>query len=702
MLVPLSWLKEYVSFSISSQELADLLTRAGIEVESIVESDASEPFKETVLDLSLTPNLGHCMSIRGIAREISAMLGAHITDPPFTLKESEAQKTADVIDVEIKDPSICSFYSCRLIKGVEMLPTPSLIKQRLKAAGMRSLNLVVDVTNYVMLSTGQPLHPFDFQKIEGNKLFIDTSRQEFLFKTLDGKDRKVAARTPMIWDAKRPLAIAGIIGGADSEVDDATSSVILEAASFDPVQIRRSTKSLGLRTEASNRFEKGIDIDPHRITQALDWAAALIEQIGGGKLMQGRVETLSNSQTQKTIRFDFKKANALLGTELSLSEIESFLHRLDMQTVRISNDQILEVTLPYYRNDLSQEVDLIEEVARVYGYHNIKKKGKGTIFNSPPFHSRRLKLEKKVRTLLLQEGVQEFLTCPLISPKLSEIGSKKRGDSERRKVEMLQPSSLDQSVLRTSLLPGLLQSVKYNFDHQIKEISAFEIGKIYFKNCDDKFCEPLTLSLIMTGKKEPYHFLNKPRTLDFFDLKGVLENVLLSLGRSTPLFSPSHLGDFHPQRQAEIWIDDAQATPLGFLGEIHPDCLTPLDIDEPVLFAELDLEYFIKLKAVSKKIDSLPLFPSSCRDWTFSLRKESPIGEVLHLFDAFESKLLKQSLLLDVYEGSKVKVGYKNVTFRLTYRDDQKTVEQSQVDKEHALLVEHVSHHLRSQILGLS
>ena len=702
MLAPLSWLKEYVPFSIPSQEVADLLTRAGIEVEAVFENDTSELFKETVLDLSLTPNLGHCMSIRGIARELSAMLGVPMTDPSFTLKESDDEKTADAIQVEIKDPSICSFYSCRLIKGIEMVPTPLLIKQRLKAAGMRSLNLVVDVTNYVMLSTGQPLHPFDFQKIEGKKLFVDASRQASLFKTLDGKNRKVAAKTPMIWDEKRPLAIAGVMGGADSEVDLATSSLILEAASFDPVEIRRSTKSLGLRTEASNRFEKGIDIDPHRITQALDWAAALIGQIGGGKLMQGRVETPLDSHIQKTIRFDFKKANALLGTELSLGEIESFLHRLDMQTVRTSNDQILEVTLPSYRNDLSQEVDLIEEVARVYGYHNIKKKGKATIFNSPPFHSRRLNLEKEVRKLLLQEGLQEFLTCPLISPKLSEIGRKKGGGSERQKVEMLHPSSLDQSVLRTSLLPGLLQSVKHNFDHQIKEISAFEIGKIYFKNRDDRFCEPLTVALIMIGKRRPHHFLDKPRTVDFFDLKGVLENLLLRLGKSIPLFSPSHLGDFHPQRQAEIRIDDAKADPLGFLGEIHPDCLAPLGIHERVLFAELDLEHFIKLKAAPKKVDPLPLFPSSCRDWTLSLQKECPIGEVLHLFDAFESKLLKQFLLLDVYEGSKTKVGYKNVTFRLTYRDDQKTVEQSQVDKEHALLVDHVSHHLQSQILGLS
>ncbi len=795
MLVPLSWLREYIPFSMSPQELANSLTLAGMEVEKVSlfapqlpgvvvakiiqakphvhgvsqvlqvsdgqtnwqvvcsypnckvgmyvpfakegarvqgpsgndvivkktswdgtpslgilctekqiglsEADAivaeldhtaplgasvSDLLKETVLDISLTPNLGHCMSILGIAREVCAMIEGKITLPSYSLKQEDTTKKADSIEIAIDHQSGCSFYSCRLMHTLKKSSTPFWLKKRLRTAGMRSLHPVVDVTNYIMLGTGQPIHAFDSQKIEGKKIFVRPTEQDLCFETIDGKRRSVAKNTLMIWDRAKPLAIAGVMGGACSEVTETTHSVLLESAHFSSSLIRLASKSLHIRTEASLRFERGIDIE--QTAEALDQAAALIEQITGGKSNPSKNKRSNTLPRTKTISLRTHRANAILGTSLSFSEIESYLSRLSIKTTP-SNAQVLEAIVPSYRNDLTREIDLIEEIARIYGYHNLKR-GKARVINSRIPHAPRHQVEQKIRTFLLQEGLQEFLTCSLISPKLCAIALEKELP-EKASIHVLRPSSLDQSILRTSLLPGLLQAVKYNFDRQIKDICAFEVGSVYFKD-GPHFRERLAAAIIMTGKHAPLYFETTNRAVDFFDLKGIVENICSRFAIESALFSPSHLESFYPKKQAMLHVGSLR---LGVLGQIHPERLAMVDMREPVFFAQLDLSDLLFFKQTSKERVTLPpSFPHSERDWTFSLQKEVPMERVMHAIHALQSTLLEKFSLINLYEGQTVKPGYKNVTLRFTYRDHEKTLEQNQVEKEHSRLVAHVSRFL--------
>jgi len=660
---------------------------------TIAELDHSSPLgtpltdllKETVLDISLTPNLGHCMSIMGIARELCAIVDETIALSSFSLDEENTERKANAIDVTIDDQSACSLYSCRLIHNLQDSPrtAPFWLKKRLRTAGMRSLHPVVDVTNYVMLSTGQPIHAFDYQKIEGKKIWVKSAEQDIPFETLDGKKRTVPKSTLMIWDQKKPIAIAGIMGGACSEVTENTRFVLLESAHFESSLIRFASKSLHIRSESSLRFERGVDLE--QTTRALDEAAALIQQISGGQITRSKVKRSGAPSRKNIFSLRAQKANALLGTSLSVSEMESCLRRLGIQT-KTSNDQVLEVSVPSYRHDIKQEVDLIEEVARIYGYHNLSR-SKTRVVNSTLPHVPTYEIEQKIRTLFLQEGLQEFVTCSLISPKLSEMALEKEL-SERAAIHVLHPSSLDQSILRTSLLPGLLQAIKYNFDRKIKDISAFEVGSVYFKD-GTHFCERLAAAIIMTGKHTPLHFETRQRAIDFFDLKGIIENVRSHFGLASLLFSPSDLKSFYPKKQATLHVG---AIRVGVLGEIHPERLTSMDMCGPVFFAQLDLDDLLLFKPMpEKQIILPPSFPCSDRDWTFSLKKEVPMEKVMHAVWTLESRLLEQCALIDLYEGQPVELGYKNITLRLTYRDRKKTLKQSQVEKEHSRLVAHVS-----------
>ena len=656
--------------------------------ETPIGTDLSDLFGDTIIEVSLTPNLGHCMSMLGVARDLGAMIDEKVVRPSFELNENESFKAADAITVEVKNPQACPRYSCRLIRNVKVGPSPLWLKTKLESAGVRSINNIVDVTNYVMLGSGQPLHAFDYEKIEGKKISIQVTKKEITFKTLDDENRKIPQGTLMIYDQTKPLAVAGVMGGLESEVKEGTRHILLESAHFDPSHVRKSSKSLNLRSESSSRFERGIDHEG--VINSLDEAAFLLQEVAEGEIAKGHVDTLSVPRKKKKLKCRIKRVNQILGTALSYSEVESFLRRLEMETIAIDDDT-LQVTVPSYRNDILQEIDLIEEVARIYGYNHISK-GEGRVVNSPMPHTPMYLVEREMRGLLLREGLQEFLTCDLISPKLATLSLEKTCSSEES-IKVLHPSSVDQSILRTSLLPGLLQAIKHNFDRQNHHISAFELGHIHFKD-EANFKERTAAAIIMTGKKAPHHFETKNDEVDFFDLKGIVENILESFGINAPEFSPSNLKSFHPGKQAAIHVGEVR---VGVIGEVHPERLAVLDIEKRVFFAQLDLIDLFELQDNGfKQLTPLPQFPGSTRDWTLTLKKETPMNTVISPIQDFKSKLLKDFFLLDIYESEKIGSDVKNVTFRFTYRDDSKTLEQPQVEKEHARLIETISKKLNS------
>ena len=653
--------------------------------DAVVGTDLTELLGDVVFEISLTPNLGHCMSLFGMARDVAALLDQKAKKPSVQL---ESGSNRCDVSVEVKDGDNCYRYCCRKIRGVKIGPSPEWMVRRLENAGVRSINNIVDVTNYVMLELGQPLHAFDAKKVHGQKISVQSTEKEITFKTLDGEKRKVPENILMIHDAKGPIAVAGVMGGADSEVDETTTDIILEAAHFNPSAIRRGSKALGLRSESSARFERGVDFEG--VSLALDRAASLIAELGGGVIDEGKVDIIAKEQKKRKIKIRLSRTNEILGTKFSLSEIESFLKRLEMETK--GEGETLLVTVPSYRNDIHCEIDLIEEIARIYGYNNIKKR-EARVVNSPIPHSPLYLIQKELRTRLIASGLQEFLTCDLISPELSELSIEKNL-GEKEEIHVLRPSSVDQSILRTSFLPGMLQAVKHNFDRQNENISAFEIGRIHFKD-GENYRERLTAAILLAGKVRPHHWGAKAEDVDFFDLKGIVENLLEGLHVSGGSFAPTHLKSFHPGIQGEV---SAQEVRLGVLGEVHPDRLKRLGIEKRVYFAQLDLHDLMNARGKDRKMSSLPQFPGSTRDWTVTFQHDVPLGSVFLEIKAFPSKLLKEYYLLDLYENEKIGKDKKNVTFRFTYRNDKQTVEQPQVEKEHARLIEAITKKFRDFI----
>ncbi|MCH9614919.1 MAG: Phenylalanine--tRNA ligase beta subunit [Chlamydiia bacterium] len=630
-----------------------------IELDLAVGTDLSEHYSDLIIEISLTPNLGHCASVLGVARELAALL-----EKPLKLKKPKVQEVQEknTTSVQIEDEH-CYHYACRKMRGVKVGPTPDFIKTALEDSGIRSLNNIVDVTNYVMLELGQPMHAFDAKHTD----HIVVKKGKGTLKTLDDVEREIREDVLLICSDKSPLAVAGVMGGASSAICDETTDILLEAAWFDASDVRRSSKALNLRTESSSRFERGID--PEGIHRALDRAAELILEVAGGELLEGIAEKKTKEVKTRSVPLRFERVNALLGTQLSENEIESFLKRLDMP---LKNGK---VSVPSYRNDIQAEIDLIEEVARVYGYNNIER-SQPIAPLSPQNHSTIYQVENEVRDVLLREGLQEFLCCDLISPKQAEVLK------ESELIKVLKPSSVDQSVLRTSLLPGLLQSIRHNFDHRNLDINAFEIGRIHFR-WEDGYKERLMAGVVMTGKSDPHHYSEKPSKVDFFDLKGVLENVFKAFNME-PKWICGSLDTFHPGVQANLEFDDQS---IGTIGEVHPTVLTHFGIEFPVYFAEIDLHAFT---LPEKRMSPLPQFPAVERDWTVTLERETPIGIIEAALSDIRSKLLASAHLIDLFESEKLGADKKNATFRFNYRHEKKTLKTEDVDREHSRIVDHL------------
>jgi phenylalanyl-tRNA synthetase beta chain len=644
-------------------------------------ADLSSFYSETILDISLTPNLGHCMSIYGLAREISSLLNLPLKQPPFHLHESE-KRIEEMLKVYLIDKKQCLRYACRAVMGITVSSSPEWLKRRLESCGLRSINNVVDVGNLVMLAYGQPLHMFDADRIEGNEIIVTADTSCEALDTLDGLSRSIAPGQLLICDKKGPLAFAGVMGGARSAVSEHTKNVLIEAACFTPQAIRKSARLLSLKTDSSQRFEK--EVDPEGVLHALHYAAFLLQTLAGGTVVRGAIDLQSHPFHKKKITCRVSRVNAILGTQLSTNEIALLLRRLRMEIVQESSHDIL-VEVPSFRTDISTEIELIEDIAKIYGYHNIPKTVPRHVSSTllpPPIHL----LENEVRGRLIGQGLQELITCDLISPRQAEMSLEASFPKEAL-LSVIYSHSVEQSVMRASLLPGLLQVVKYNLDHTNPDLLGFEVGRIHFRE-KEKVMEPTTAGIILTGKRAPYHWNPKPQECDVFDLKGIVENLLMGLGIEKISFDTSHLHNFHPGRQARIKRDDLS---LGVLGEVHPAHLKELGIEQRVFFAEINLNELIPLLPKEKQAAALPLFPGSERDWTVTIKEESHVGPLLEAIRAVPSRLLEKAILLDLYKSEQIGKDSRNATFRFFYRDPEKTIAFETVEREHARITQAIA-----------
>ncbi len=635
---------------------------------------------DPVLELSLTPNLGHCMSALGIARELAAGLQKPLLKPKIHLKENSSLSLDEKIEVSIQDPKLCRRYACRLIEGVKIGPSPFWLKKQIESCGLKPINNAVDAANFIMMKLGQPLHAFDFDKIEGSTLTAAPAEKPLPFLGLDGVQREVPAGSLMIWDTRKPLALAGIMGGENSAVSDGTTRILLEAAYFDPMAIRIAAKKTGLRTESSQRFEKGID--PEGVKEALDEAAQILQQVCGGTIASGAIDQYKHPFAPKPITCRAERTNQILGTKLSLSEIEEIFQRLGFKTHALEKGAV-RVEAPPYRADLTEEIDLIEEVARIFGYNNIEKQAPRSTNSQIP-HDPAYLFDKELRRRLVGLGLQEFLTCDLISPKLAAI-SQEISASPIRFFQTLHSKSEEYSVLRTSLLPGLLQVAKGNLDQKNQTFQAFEIGRIHFLQ-DGKPVELPMASILLTGKSAPGHWNRKAEDADFFDLKGLIENLFDGLRVEEYSIHPAAHLSLHPGRQANIHLDGLI---VGSFGEVHPSLLEKFDIRQRLLYAELNLQHLIELEKSPVRMAPLPQFPASQRDWTVPLPPQTLVETIFDAIEEIRSPLLEKAELLDLFIPETG--GQKNATFRFTYRDRLKTISFEEAESEHAKLLSAVS-----------
>lgn len=643
--------------------------------------DLASFLRDPTLSIALTPNLGHCRSVLGVARELSAHFNEPIQPLKVSLKEDLDNLTQNKIRVVNEDPDNCSQYTCRIIQGVEVAPSPYWLKEQLRKAGYRSINSVVDISNLVMHELGQPLHIFDYDKLKQKQLTIRPAEKGEKIVTLDKVERTLPEGTLLICDGLKPAAIAGIMGGLESSITDSTHTIVIESAEFHKTSIRKSSRSLGLRTESSARFEN--EIDSLGVRLALDYATSLIQQICGGRILKGVIEQSPKPYKPKFLTCRLSKINQLLGTKFSLSEVEAYLIRLGFA---ISSDgmDLYQLKIPSWRNDVSAEIDIIEEIARIYGYNNIPRNIPKHISSQIP-HSPLYSISKLVQKKMLGLGLQEFITCNLISPKTCNL-ELESGIFKSDYVKVLHAKSEDQSILRPSLLPGLITAIQHNQNQSRFDVSAFEIGQVHFRE-GSGFVEKTALGLALTGHKTPHHWDTKPKEVDFYDLKGVLESLFASLLIKDVSFKAASFKTFHPKRQASLSIHDKV---FGVIGELHPALLQKLNLKGRLLFAEIDLHVLEKYHTLLPHYEPLPLFPGSERDWTVTMKRSIDLKSLLHAVENTGSSLLKKTELLDIYTGPNVSPHEKNVSFRFTYRDDAQTLAIDRVEEEHAKVINYL------------
>ncbi len=677
MKLPIDWLKEYVSFDCSPAELADLLTMAGHEVEESISLSAADAEKaggtsasagRPILNLKITPNRGDCLSIVGLAREISAVLNSPFTPPQVAIdtESGYGSPISDVVSVEIQDPDLCQRYSAVLVRNVKINPSPDWLKDRLIQAGLRPINNVVDITNYILWELGQPLHAFDCNLIKGGKIIVRRAKEGEIITTIDATERRLESNMLVIADAERAVAVAGVMGGMDSEVTDETTDVLIESARFDPVSIRTTSKKLGLVTEASYRFER--HVDPGLCVFAAKRAAEMMRDIAGGQIAAGVLDEYPGRQDPLVLKVRPERVNKILGTNLTPDQMIAYLERLGLST---SFGEVLHVTIPSRRNDLTREIDLIEEIARIHGYNNIPTKlplmpmlqGADAEIN---------RFESEIRETLLSCGCQEVVSHTFVSDQLVEL----TGILETA-VKVRNPLSEDLGYLRPSLIPSLLSVVSRNHAYGIRDLAIFEVGRIYSKTADGSFEEPRRTACALSGIQWNCAWSLDRETLraDFFLCKGIAQELLSKLGIKSFEFKRTSAPYLHPGRAAEIMVGD---TIVGVIGEISSRASELLDLREPVVVFEMDTLALKSLKKEQKSYKPAPKFPSVNRHIAVVVDVSVDFKSV------YESALSADSLienieLMDVYQGKHLPENKKSLTLSIDFRSPKATLTEEQI-----------------------
>lgn len=634
--------------------------------------------EDVVLDIDVMPNRPDCLSTLGIAREAAAILGKKI--PSVSAEIVEATDPASrYASVETHEYSLCPRYCARVITGIHVGPSPDWLKQKIELCGARSINNVVDVTNYVMLEMGQPLHAFDLAKLEEHRIVVRTAAAGETVVTLDGQERRLDPGILVIADAHRPVAIAGVMGGANSEVEQTTTSVLLESAYFNPSSIRRTSRNLGLSTEASYRFERGADIEAQAL--AATRAAELIRQLTGGEVKKGVIEASSGIPPRLEVRVRNSRVNRVLGTSLQDSEIEGIYGRLGIQS-RGREGDTLKLLPPSFRTDLRSEIDFIEEVARIYGYDRIPAPGTrvkvGTAAKDPW-----QVFEDVTKNVLTALGFFEIICADLISERQCQRIAELLFDTGVEVLRVLNPVSTEKDILRPTLLHGVLECLGRNQILNRDSIRLFELGRIRRRNGAGEPEERASLCAAITGMSEHPSWDLSPRNADFYDIKGVLETYLSCLGIRSVAFQPTKKPLYHPGKCAVVAAGKVE---IGHVGELSIAGYRSFELKAPVIVCELDAESLVRMMDFSIRFKKLPVFPGASRDISVIVDEPVRYEEVLRVIEGNRPEILKSIEVFDVYRGEQIGSGRKSIAFSLRYRSEHGTLTDEEVEAAHSAI----------------
>lgn len=648
--------------------------------------------KDILLDISVTPNRPDCLCVIGIAREIAALTHQRLKYPATSLP-NQGEEIHQKTSVTILAPELCPRYVARMIEGVKIGPSPDWVRNRLEKVGIRSISNVVDVTNFVMMEYGQPLHAFDFELLEEGRIVVRRAKEGEEFITLDGVKRTLEGDMLMICDGVKPVAIAGVMGGLNSEIREQTETVLLESAYFDPMGNRRTSKRLGLETEASYRFGRGIDYGG--CLTAANRAAQFIQELAGGKVVDGGVDQYPRPMRPGPIRLSVQRTNKVLGTEISSGKIKTYLKDLELD-VESEEEDILTVTPPSFRGDLEREIDLAEEIARMDGYDKIPATlPKGSSFSGG--ENREILLERKALEVLIHHGYYEVITYSFASPaSLDSIGLP-ADDPRRKPISILNPLTEDYSILRTSLIPGLLETARHNLSRKNSNLKLFELKKAFLPAKERRLPQEVRyLAGLATGLDADPHWALPSREVDFHDVKGCVEDLLEALQIKEVKFAGAKdLPYLHPGRSARVSVGEVV---LGVLGEAHPEVRNRYEIHGRLYLFEIDFEEILKRAVTGKQFRPLPKFPAVYRDLSLVVDEDLESEKIVEAIWTFRGPFIDEVHLFDVYQGTPIPPGKKSASYRIRYQSDDRTLTDEEVNEHHEGVISRLKDIFRGEL----
>lgn len=632
--------------------------------DAVVGSDAIEALglRDTVFEYEITNNRVDCYSILGVAREAAATFHKDFVMPPVK-KVGNSEDVNDYVKVDVQATDLCPRYTARLVKNIKLAPSPEWMQRRLAASGIRPINNIVDITNYVMEEYGQPMHAYDYDTLAGGKIIVRRAEEGEEFVTLDGQTRKLDPSILMICDAEKSVGIAGIMGGENSKITDDVKTMLFEAACFDGTNIRLSAKKIGMRTEASGKFEKGLD--PNLASEAIDRACQLIEELGAGEVVGGMIDVYPEKNTEKRIKFEPDKINKLLGIDISAEEMLGYLKKIEL----VYNEETNELIIPTFRQDLECGADIAEEVARFYGYANIPTtlpSGEATTGKL----SFKMRIEGVARDIAEFCGFSQGMTYSFESPKVFDKLLLPEDSPLRKAIVISNPLGEDFSIMRTTSLNGMLTSLSTNYNRRNKNVKLYELGNIYL---------PKALPLTELPDERMQFTLGFYGDGDFFSMKGVVEEFLEKVGmRNKPEYDPNAGKTFlHPGRQANIVYDGEV---IGYLGEVHPDVLDTYSIGEKAYVAVIDMPHIVEKATFDRKYEGIAKFPAVTRDISMVMDKSVLVGTIEEIIEKRGGKLVESYKLFDIYEGSQIKSGFKSVAYSISFRAKDRTLEDKDIN----------------------